>query len=499
VAEYIAAAPDPVEPLRALEPGAAIVEVETALRAIAAETSGLDPLARASLREAVIRELRKVGVTSPAALADAALGPGPSTSDPGQGGALELEDPEPWPEPVDGDALLSDIADLVRRYVVAPEGAAEIVALWVTHSYRMDLWDHTPYLAIVSATPRCGKSSLTRIVGEIACRVVRADGISASALFRVIEAASPTLTIDELDRVPRDSDVWPILNSGHSRGGSVVKCHGDEHTVHAFPTFAPKVLTYIRSNAAVVPASVEDRCLRIQLQRRRRTDRCERLRSRDLAIAAEPIRRQLRRWTDDARESLSRARPAIPDALDDRAADGWEPLLAVADVAGGRWPTLARRLALSFSADRSEDECDENQVLVLLDLLALLDDGKLQPDSLGLAGEAMVRALCELPDRPWATLGRRGDGLTTHRLGRLLKDHGIRPVRTRRARRYDPGAIREAALRYTPPGDASGQSVIASQPYLDTLQVVEPSGRDAMTLSMRHRGGGDGSEEEVIP
>jgi hypothetical protein len=38
-------------------------------------------------------------------------------------------------------------------------------------------------------------------------------------------------------------------------------------------------------------------------------------------------------------------------ALNDRAADNWEPLFAIADLAGDEWPRLARTAAVKLSAD----------------------------------------------------------------------------------------------------------------------------------------------------
>src|SRR5450759_4135257 len=51
-----------------------------------------------------------------------------------------------------------------------------------------------------------------------------------------------------------------------------------------------------------------------------------------------------------------RGHPAMPDALDDRAADNWEPLLAIADLAGGDYPKLARSAALHLSGSAEIDE-----------------------------------------------------------------------------------------------------------------------------------------------
>ena len=37
----------------------------------------------------------------------------------------------------------------------------------------------------------------------------------------------------------------------------------------------------------------------------------------------------------------------MPDGVEDRDADVWEPLLAVADLAGGHWPNTARVAAVT--------------------------------------------------------------------------------------------------------------------------------------------------------
>ncbi len=495
VAHWVAA-PDRLAELRALPAGAQSTDVEAALRRLRGSLNGEDSLALALLRERVAAELRRIGLSSPAAAAAAALSrvETPQAAEPGRGRSLDLRDPEPWPEAVDGEALLRDVADLVERYIVLASGAAEVMALWSAHTYLLDVAEHTPYLALVSPTRRCGKTQALRIVAALARRALRADDVSPAALYRVIEATSPTLVIDELDRVHPDSDIWGIVNSGHTRGGAVLRCvdTGEDQEPRAYATWAPKVVAYIRGSRPTVPEATEDRCIRIVLQRRGRDDVRERLRSRELEAAAEPIRRRLMRWTTDIRDRLGDARPAIPDDLDDRAADGWEPLLAIADAAGGRWPARARELAVTYSADRAEDEQEAPGVLVVLDLAELLGRGDLRPDGLGLAAEQMVAALRSLPDRPWATWGKERSGLTPHALGRLLRPHGVRSGHSRTARRYDPADILAAAGRYAPTeSDTSEQSVIASQAVPSAPQPTEPKGRDAVTLRKRHGGAGD--------
>ena len=53
----------------------------------------------------------------------------------------------------------------------------------------------------------------------------------------------------------------------------------------------------------------------------------------------ETIRRKLVRWINDHRKEIvdGRTDTALPPSLDDRQADSWEPLLAIANRAGGVW------------------------------------------------------------------------------------------------------------------------------------------------------------------
>lgn len=44
----------------------------------------------------------------------------------------------------------------------------------------------------------------------------------------------------------------------------------------------------------------------------------------------------------------------MPEALDDRAADNWCPLFAIAERAGGDWPAFAREAALKLSSARDD-------------------------------------------------------------------------------------------------------------------------------------------------
>jgi len=66
---------------------------------------------------------------------------------------------EPWPEPVDGRALLDALCRVLGRFVVLPPWAQEVLALWTLHTYAFELRDITTYIGIESPEKRCGKTT----------------------------------------------------------------------------------------------------------------------------------------------------------------------------------------------------------------------------------------------------------------------------------------------------------------------------------------------------
>ena len=119
---------------------------------------------------------------------------------------------------VDGRSLLDELEDVMRRFVVLPNFAAETLALWVLHTYAFQLRDVSTYLGIESPEKRCGKTTLLGVLSKLVHRPVAAVNISSPAFFRVIEEMGPTLLIDEADTFLNGNDeLRGILNAGYSR------------------------------------------------------------------------------------------------------------------------------------------------------------------------------------------------------------------------------------------------------------------------------------------
>ncbi len=382
---------------------------------------------------------------------------------------------EPWPDPVDGAALLGAFRDTIRAHVVLPEHEAEATALWAVFAHTHDAFTTSPILAVESPQKRCGKTTLLTVLGLLCPRRLPAASITPAATFRVIEVARPTLMIDEGDTFLRDNEeLRGVLNSGHFRYSAYVwRCVGEDAEPTRFSTWCPKAIALIGE----LPATLQDRSIVLRLRRKLPTERVKRFRA-DRTDALQELARQAARWAEDNLDALRRADPNVPVPLNDRAADNWRPLLAIADRVAPPWPELARRAALALSG-LSEQE-DEQTVAVQL----LADCRQVFEQALAdaLTPSDLVNKLCELPESPWGEC-RHGKPITPRGVARLLKPFEIRSSgMTRRfgplGRYYARVSFLDAWSRYLSPLDTpSASDTPATQ---RTSQEILPSASDTL-------------------
>ena len=173
-----------------------------------------------------------------------------------------------------------------------------------------------------------------------------------------------------------------------------------------------------------MPDTVQDRSIPIELRRKAPNEHAKRFRLRDAKVEAAPFRESLECWAALAVPTLGQARPDIPQDLDDRAADVWEPLLAIADLAGGDWPERAREAALALSAGNARED-DSLGVTLLQGIQEVFTGRKVDR----LASADLVEALVKLEEAPWGDLW--GKPLDARRLAKMLKPYGIGPKQLR--------------------------------------------------------------------
>lgn len=356
---------------------------------------------------------------------------------------------------VDGPALLDDLAAWLRRFVVMTAAQVDVAALWAAHTHALEAADHTPYLHITAPEKRCGKSRLLEALELIAARPWRCDHTTAAALLRSVERDQPTLLLDEWDAAKGSGDEYAeamrgLLNSGFRRGASFrlcVKGPGGEIELHDYPTFCAKAIAGIGR----LPDTVADRSLTIALQRKARGEQVQPFRRREAEPDAAHLRERAEAWALQHIERLHAARPAFPDALNDRQRDVAEPLLAIADLAGGEWPQRARRALVELcTGEAAQDE--SVGVKLLADTKAVFEANCADR----IASKDLAEALGGMEDRPWAEWGRAQKPITAPQVARQLGRHGIVPRTVRlpdgtRLKGYEHADFAEAWLRYLPP------------------------------------------------
>ncbi|WP_433857512.1 DUF3631 domain-containing protein [Streptomyces kronopolitis] len=366
--------------------------------------------------------------------------------------ASELEG-LPDAEPTAGSKLLDELRAQVAQFVIPPSSEAlDAITLWVAATHLQPAWQHAPRLAVVGPAKRCGKSRLLDVLTETVHEPMLTINTTPAAIFRSIsEEEPPTLLVDEADTIfgpkvaEKNEETRGLLNAGHQRGRYVTRVVGNDHTPHKFATFAMAAIAGIGD----LPDTVMDRSVVIRMRRRAEGEKVRPFRSRRDIPALHEIRDRIHAWARPLLEEAANLEPDMP--VEDRAADTWEPLVIVADLAGGRWPRLARVACVRMvNAEVAAEEDHPSGARILADIRRVFFAQR-EVDSLS-TGD-LLHHLRQDAEAPWAERGR--DGLTARELGRMLRDFDIRPGNVRMAdgrqlKGYVRNKFLDAWRRYCP-------------------------------------------------
>ncbi|MEV5953773.1 DUF3631 domain-containing protein [Streptomyces sp. NPDC051987] len=360
----------------------------------------------------------------------------------------------PDAEPTYGSELLDELRGQIAQFVIPPSPEAlDAITLWVAATHLQPAWQHAPRLAVVGPAKRCGKSRLLDVLTETVHEPMLTINTTPAAIFRSIsEDNPPTLLVDEADTIfgpkvaEKNEETRGLLNAGHQRGRYVTRVVGNDHTPHRFATFAMAAIAGIGD----LPDTVMDRSVVIRMRRRAEGEKVKPFRSRRDIPALHDLRDRIAAW---ARPLLDEAADLEPDMpVEDRAADTWEPLVIVADLAGGHWPRLARvACARMVAAEVAAEEDHPSGARILADIRRVFYAQR-EVDSL--STEELLHHLRQDAEAPWAEWGR-GGGLNARDLGRMLREFEIRPGNVRMADRtqrkgYMRNKFLDAWSRYCP-------------------------------------------------
>ncbi|MCX5400052.1 DUF3631 domain-containing protein [Streptomyces sp. NBC_00102] len=394
--------------------------------------------------------------------------------------------------PINGAELLNKVEQFHRRFNLFPREAAYVaVALWDAHAHLVDCFETTPRIAFLSPEPGSGKSRALEIIETLTPRAVSTESASANALYRLVDGDNgrPTVLFDEVDTIfgPKAGDnesLRGFLNSGYRRIGGAIRCVGDgsNQTATTFSSYCAVAMAGLGS----LPDTILTRSIIIRMRKRAPNEKVEPYRQRIHEKQGHALRDRLATWAEQVTDTVSSAWPTMPEGISDRPADVWEPLLAIADAAGGDWPDRARAACVELVAAAKEGDAASRGVQLLTDLRDHVFRGA---DRMPTA--VILEMLLAMDEAPWADLD--GRPLTSRTLSRMLSDYVTTdnaPIKPRSIRTpsgvpkgYYAVDLADAWNRYCPvPPAKSATSATSATPQVsghgnvaDTLDVADSS------------------------
>lgn len=307
--------------------------------------------------------------------------PSPLPPDPpqqgGQVATLGNADPAVTGDGINGAELLGYIAGYMGQYVAFPSMAAHVTAiLWTGHAVARDrddtgmgplIWRASPRLLVTSAENKSGKSTLLDLIVYLTrCRSGRIPKTTPAALAHILGTKQDVAVLDEGKLIfgagAKNQDLQAILLAGYTRRAPYTAMYGSKiREVNVFGPVAVAGRDDLITDTSGQLLDLLDRCITIRMQRPERPKREADERAED---DGELLGVSLQMWADENRDALKEAARAIAEADYETGRDAdeapgesslrrpqiWRPLLAVADVAGGPWPHLARQAMVTLSA-----------------------------------------------------------------------------------------------------------------------------------------------------
>lgn len=374
-------------------------------------------------------------------------------------------------QPEDGAALLDDVRTFLGRFVAYPSAAAlDAVTLWAAHTHVVHSGENTPRLALLSPEPWSGKTRTLEALEVLVPRPMRVENASPATVFRSIASEQPTILFDEVDAIftrrgteDPNEELRGVLNAGHRKGSTVPRCVGPSHEVKRFDVFCAVALAGLGD----LPDTLMSRAVVVRMRRRAPSEPVEAFRPRLHRGEGHALRDRLTAWLEPLADHIGAAWPQLPEGITDRPADVWEPLLAVAEAAGGEWTKRARQACAELCQAAQSTDSGSLGIRLLTDLRAVFGDAA------GLATETILRELRAIEDAPWDDL--RGKPLDARGLARRLKPYGVASTKLKigadSVRGYRREDLWDAWQRYLP----------ASSPAEPELpELVEPPRSDGV-------------------
>jgi hypothetical protein len=340
-------------------------------------------------------------------------------------------------QPENGYQLFLDIRSAIRKFVSLEELQATVAALWVLFTWIFEEAAETnPFLRILAPEPKCGKSTLIKILRYLSRGGWLIASATRSSFIRKLQVSRFTMLLDEGDSfLAENEDMRNVLNAASDPDTANVSLsikQGDNWVSVDINAFVPITVASIKKLKGMV--TVEDRSIHLWLKRATKAERknLTKARHRALRETADPIADRCARWAQDNADKLVGMRPTL-NFEDGRDEDKWEPLIGIADYLNQQLGQSVRTIAARMIGANAEQQ-ESLSIFLLADIKNLFDLKREQkPPGDQNADKYTSKSLCEdliaLEERPWGSLpaGKERKPINQNRLAFMLRDYQIVP------------------------------------------------------------------------
>jgi hypothetical protein len=274
------------------------------------------------------------------------------------------------------DSPLTVVQTILREYIYFEDARVyTLLSVWILGTYVYSMFSHYGYLFLYSPTPRCGKTRVEELTSHLAFEATNPLNAPTPPTMRETAVSGGTAIFDTLERwKEKDSfgAAMELLDAGFRNGGVVTKMlqdKGGDWRRELYPVYAPYMFAAI--NRESLTDTARDRSFEIEMVRkstrtktRAYDDGCE--------TACAPIRDHLylaalthAMQIDAVYRSSELQRRMDALGLNDRAADIWKPLLAIA-VAFNELAVADELGALAQQMSPDPDRLEERRQLSIL-------------------------------------------------------------------------------------------------------------------------------------
>ena len=337
-------------------------------------------------------------------------------------------------KPEDGASLLNDVREFVGRFCAFPdEHCLAAVTLWAAHAHMVEHFFTTPRLTLLSPEPGSGKTRVLQVLDLLVPDSMFVFNASPAAIFRTLANTQVTLLFDEIDTIwgkrggnDNHEDLRALLNAGYKKGMTIPRCTGKSFDVEHFNVYSAVALAGLGEH---LPDTILSRSIIIKMRRRAQHERIEPFNSRRHEAEGNALRSRLSGWSLSVGEKTGDAWPTMPKGVEDRNEEIWQPMLAVADEAGGEWPETARKACVAL-IKAADDRQLSLGIRLLEDLRTLFTRSEQRKLSTAYLIEQLQSAHSGLDDdAPWEDL--YGCGINARKLAELLRPYGIKSRKVR--------------------------------------------------------------------